>query len=421
MRMTHLFTKTTKDLPANEASKNAQLLIQAGYVYKVMAGVYAYTPLGLRVLEKIKSIIRFEMNKIGGQELLMSSLQKKDTWEATGRWDDNLVDIWFKTALKDGTPIGLGWSHEEPIIEMLKQYINSYKDLKAPVAVYQFQSKMRNETRAKSGIMRGREFIMKDMYSCSLNKEQHDVFYQSVIDSYKRIFDKVGIGKETHVTFASGGAFTKFSHEFQTICDAGEDIIYVNKDHTVAVNEEVLEDSTLKELNVKREELEPTKSAEIGNIFNFGIQKSKDTAFTYTNENGEKEYVYFGSYGIGVNRLMGVIVEKFADEKGIVWPMSVAPFDVSLVSIGDVNQEAEALYNELKANGLDALYDDREKRPGEKFADSDLLGMPYRVVISPRLLKDNMLELTNRKTGETLEAKKEEILQILKEAKTSIA
>ena len=394
MRMTHLFTKTTKDLPANEASKNAQLLIQAGYVYKVMAGVYAYTPLGLRVLEKIKSIIRFEMNKIGGQELLMSSLQKKDTWEATGRWDDNLVDIWFKTALKDGTPIGLGWSHEEPIIEMLKQYINSYKDLKAPVAVYQFQSKMRNETRAKSGIMRGREFIMKDMYSCSLNKEQHDVFYQSVIE---------------------------FSHEFQTICDAGEDIIYVNKDHTVAVNEEVLEDSTLKELNVKREELEPTKSAEIGNIFNFGIQKSKDTAFTYTNENGEKEYVYFGSYGIGVNRLMGVIVEKFADEKGIVWPMSVAPFDVSLVSIGDVNQEAEALYGELKANGLDALYDDREKRPGEKFADSDLLGMPYRVVISPRLLKDNMLELTNRKTGETLEAKKEESLQILKEAKTGIA
>ena len=351
----------------------------------------------------------------------MSSLQNKDTWEATGRWDDNLVDIWFKTALKDGTPIGLGWSHEEPIIEMLKQYINSYKDLKAPVAVYQFQSKMRNETRAKSGIMRGREFIMKDMYSCSLNKEQHDVFYQSVIDSYKRIFDKVGIGKETYVTFASGGAFTKFSHEFQTICDAGEDIIYVNKDHTVAVNEEVLEDSTLKELNVKREELEPTKSAEIGNIFNFGVQKSKDTAFTYTNENGEKEYVYFGSYGIGVNRLMGVIVEKFADEKGIVWPMSVAPFDVSLVSIGDVNQEAEALYNELKANGLDALYDDREKRPGEKFADSDLLGMPYRVVISPRLLKDNMLELTNRKTGETLEAKKEEILQILKEAKTNIA
>ncbi len=345
MRMTHLFTKTTKDLPANEVSKNAQLLIQAGYIYKVMAGVYAYTPLGLRVLEKIKSIIRFEMNKIGGQELLMSSLQKKDTWEVTGRWDDNLVDIWFKTALKDGTPIGLGWSHEEPIIEMLKQYVNSYKDLKAPVAVYQFQSKMRNETRAKSGIMRGREFIMKDMYSCSLNKEQHDVFYQSVIDSYKRIFDKVGIGKETYVTFASGGAFTKFSHEFQTICDAGEDIIYVNKDHTVAVNEEVLEDSTLKELNVKREELEPTKSAEIGNIFNFGIQKSKDTAFTYTNENGEKEYVYFGSYGIGVNRLMGVIVEKFADEKGIVWPMSVAPFDVSLVSIGDVNQEAEALYN----------------------------------------------------------------------------
>lgn len=301
MRVSQLFTKTSKTAPADEMSKNAQLLIRAGYVYKVMAGVYAYTPLGLRVLENIKQIVREEMNVIGGQELIMSSLQKRSTWEETGRWDDNVVDIWFKSKLKDGTDVGFGWSHEEAIIEMMKNYIESYKDL--PSFVYQFQTKLRNELRAKSGIMRGREFVMKDMYSMCVDAEQHDKFYADCIEAYKRVYERLGLGDDTYVTFASGGAFTQFSHEFQTICDAGEDIIYVNREKGIAVNEEVMDDENLAKLGIKREDLTEVKSAEVGNIFNFGTQKSEETNFTFTNEKGERQHIYLGSYGIGITRV----------------------------------------------------------------------------------------------------------------------
>jgi prolyl-tRNA synthetase len=410
MRISQLFTKTSKTVPADEVAKNAQLLIRAGFVYKVMAGVYAYTPLGLRVLENIKQIVREEMNAIGGQELIMSSLQKRETWEETGRWDDEVVDVWFKSKLKDETEVGFGWSHEEAIIEMMKQYLVSYKDL--PINVYQFQTKMRNELRAKSGIMRGREFVMKDMYSISLDAEQHEVFYQATIEAYNRIFERLGIGNETYVTFASGGAFTEFSHEFQTICDAGEDIIYLHRQKNIAVNEEVMDDENLAKLGIKREELEQVKSAEVGNIFNFGTQKSEDTNFTFTNAEGKKQFVHLGSYGIGVTRLMGVIVEKFADDKGMVWPENVAPAKVYLVRIGseDAIKHADDLYDELSALGIEVLYDDREERPGAKFADAELMGIPYRVTVSDRLIETSQYELTERKTGDTKLLTREELL-----------
>lgn len=404
MRLSQLFTKTSKTVPADETAKNAQLLIQAGYVYKVMAGVYAYTPLGLRVLENIKQIVREEMNAIGGQELIMSSLQRRSTWEVTGRWDDEVVDVWFKSKLKDGTDVGFGWSHEEAIIEMMKTYLTSYKDL--PINVYQFQTKLRNELRAKSGIMRGREFVMKDMYSCSLDAGQHDKFYQDVTDAYLRIYDRLGIGEDTYVTFASGGAFTKFSHEFQTVCDAGEDVVYLgtNKDgENIAINEEVMDDATLVDLGVKRDELHKVKTAEVGNIFNFGTAKSQDTDFAFTNEVGEREYVYLGSYGIGITRVMGVIVEKLADDKGLVWPESVAPAKVYIACINpskgdtaDVTALADKLYRELTDKNIAVLYDDRELRAGEKFADADLLGIPYRVVVSSKTIESGSFELKAR-------------------------
>lgn len=402
MRLSQLFTKTSKTVPADETSKNAQLLIQAGYVYKVMAGVYAYTPLGLKVLENIKQIVREEMDSIGGQELIMSSLQKRSTWEATGRWDDEVVDVWFKSQLKDGTDVGFGWSHEEAIIEMTRQYLSSYKDL--PINVYQFQTKLRNELRAKSGIMRGREFVMKDMYSCSIDAAQHDKFYEDCIEAYKRVYDRLGIGKDTYVTFASGGAFTQFSHEFQTICDAGEDYIYLHREKNIAVNEEVADDKTLADLGIKREELEKVKTAEVGNIFNFGTQKSEETNFVFTNEQGEQQFVHLGSYGIGITRAMGVIVEKFADERGIVWPEAVAPALVYLARLGttpDVSDEAESIYKELTGNGITVIYDDREVRAGEKFADADLLGIPYRVVVSDKTLAAGKHELKGR-TAESI-------------------
>jgi prolyl-tRNA synthetase len=401
MRVSTLFTKTSKSAPADEVSKNAQLLIRAGYVYKVMAGVYAYTPLGLKVLENIKQIVREEMNAIGGQELIMSSLQKKETWEGTGRWDDEVVDIWFKSKLKDGTEVGLGWSHEEAILEMMQQFVESYKDL--PIYVYQFQTKLRNELRAKSGIMRGREFIMKDMYSLSLDEAQHNEFYQKSIEAYTRIYDRLGLGDDTYMTVASGGAFTQFSHEFQTICDAGEDIIYLHREKNIAVNEEVLNEETLTKLGIKREDLEQVKSAEVGNIFNFGTDKAERMNVKYTGSDGVQVPVFLGSYGVGITRVMGVIVEKFADEKGIVWPVSVAPAKVYLVRIGEeaATNQADRLYDDLTQKDIEVLYDDRDVRPGEKFADSELMGIPYRVTVSDRHLSDNLYEFTERKTGET--------------------
>lgn len=399
MKRTNLFTKTSKTAPADEVAKNAQLLIRAGYVYKVMAGVYAYTPLGLRVLENIKQIVREEMNTIQGQELILSSLQKKETWEVTGRWDDEAVDVWFKSRLKDDTEVGFGWSHEEAIIEMMRQSIQSYKDL--PQSVYQFQTKMRNELRAKSGIMRGREFVMKDMYSMHATQEDMDQYYEQVIAAYQRVFERFGLGDSTFVTFASGGAFTKFSHEFQTICDAGEDVLYTNDDHSVGVNEEVLDDAT-KELGVNKDDLKPVTTAEVGNIFKFGTEKSEKTNFYYTGEDGQRHLVYLASYGIGVTRVMGVMVEKLADDKGLVWPENIAPFKVYLVSIGEqgVNM-ADDLYMELQKADIEVLYDDRDARPGEKFADAELMGIPYRVTASDRLAAEGRFELTIRATGET--------------------
>lgn len=408
MRLTQLFTKTSKTIPADETSRNAQLLIQAGFVYKIMAGAYAYTPLGLRVLENIKQIVREEMNAVGGQELIMTGLQNPEVWKTTGRWDDEVVDVWFKSQLQDGTEVGFGWSHEEPIMEMMQHFVNSYRDL--PTSVYQFQTKLRNELRAKSGIMRGREFVMKDMYSLHASAEDLDEYYNSVIEAYKRVYDRLGIGKDTYVTFASGGAFTKFSHEFQTICDAGEDILYVHREKNIAVNEEVLDDAVA-ELGINKDELEQVKSAEVGNIFNFGTEKAEQMGIHFTNKDGKQQPIYLASYGIGITRAMGVIVEKFADDKGIVWPESVAPAKVYLVRIGgdEATGHADALYAELTGKGIEVLYDDRDERPGAKFADSELMGIPYRVTVSDRLIEAEKYEFTSRKSGETVELTRSEL------------
>lgn len=412
MRQTQIFTKTTKNLPADEVAKNAQLLIRAGYVHKEMAGVYAYLPLGLRVLEKIKWIIREEMEAIGGNEIVMTSLQKPATWQQTGRWSDEVVDIWFKTELKDHTQLGLGWSHEEPIVEMLKQFVRSYKDL--PVSVYQFQTKLRNELRAKSGVMRGREFVMKDMYSVHASVEDLDNYYQRVTEAYLRIFDRLGIGQDTYVTFASGGSFTKFSHEFQTICEAGEDVIYLYRDKNMAINEEVL-DEAVAELGISKDQLERVKTAEVGNIFNFGTQKTDDMGLKFTDQDGQIKSLYMGSYGIGVTRLMGVIVEKMADEKGLVWPQAIAPFQLHLVLLDEeARHQADELYQQLQERGVEVLYDDRPKiRPGEKFADSDLLGIPYRVVVGKRSLGQDRYEVVKRADGQKLSLTQEEIIKTI--------
>ena len=410
MKLSKLFTKTSKTFPSGEESKNAQLLIKAGFVYKEMAGVYAYLPLGLKVVENIKQIIREEMNAIDSNELIMTGLQRKEIWERTTRWSDEVVDIWFKTQLKDKTEVGLGWSHEEPIVEMLKGQIQSYKDL--PVSLYQFQTKMRNELRAKSGIMRGREFLMKDLYSFHASKEDLENYYNEVMKAYQRVFARLGLGEETFVTFASGGSFTKFSHEFQTICEAGEDITYLKRDQNLAFNEEILDEALASGEIATREGLEKVKTAEVGNIFNFGTQKTDEMGLYFTDKDGQKKSVWMGSYGIGVTRVMGVIAENFSDEKGLIWPENVAPAKIYLVQIGEKSCElAEEIYAELTAKGVEVLFDDRDLRPGQKFADAELMGIPYRVTVSDRLMESGEFEIVARKTGEMEMISREQLMR----------
>lgn len=402
MRQTALFTKTRRDAPSDETARNAELLIRAGYVHKEAAGVYDYLPLGHKVLNKIVGVIRDEMNTLGAVELSMSALQDKQVWEKTNRWSDESIDVWFKTELKSGGEMGLGVTHEEPLTRIMSEHISSYRDL--PVYAYQFQNKFRNELRAKSGVMRGREFLMKDLYSFCKDEAEHQRFYESVREAYKNIFERLGL-RNTYVTYASGGAFSDFSEEFQTVCEAGEDTIYVDETKGIAVNKEVMNEETLATLGLSKDSLVEKKSIEVGNIFTLGTRFSEPLGLSYMDETGVSTPVFMGSYGIGPSRIMGVIVELLADEKGIVWPENVAPFKYHLLSLMPDNDEvrtfADNLYEQLSEKGIEVLYDDRSARAGEKFADADLLGMPWRVNVGKQVLESGRVELVNRVTGET--------------------
>ena len=392
-----MFTKTLREAPADEVAKNAILLIRAGFVSKQAAGVYAYLPLGKRVLDNIVQIIREEMNAIGGEEILMTVLQSPQSWEKSGRWDDDVMDTWFKTELKNGSKLGLAPTHEEPLTASLVPFVNSYRDL--PLYPYQFQTKMRNEVRAKSGLMRGREFLMKDLYSFSRNQAEHDEYYEKVITAYNKVFERLGIGDNTYKTFASGGSFSKFSHEFQTISPIGEDTIYVSKEKGIAVNKEVCTDEILGELGLKRNELKEEKAVEVGNIFTFGEKYSKPLGLCFTDEVGSRKPIYGGSYGIGPSRIMGFLAEHFADEKGLVWPANIAPASVYLINISnddDVVKFTNNLYEEMTKKGIEVIWDNRDVRPGEKFTDADLMGIPHRVVVSPKLISQELVEYKSR-------------------------
>jgi prolyl-tRNA synthetase len=564
MRVSQSFTKTLKNAPADEVAKNAKLLIRAGYVHKELAGVYAYLPLGWRVIEKIKQVVREEMDATGSSELLMSSLQASDVWEKTNRWDDAVVDNWFKTKLLNGTVLGVGLTHEEPIVDAARPYISSYKDL--PKSVYQIGTKFRNEKRAKSGVLRGREFIMKDLYTFSKDQDQHEQMYETIASAYHKVYERLGIGELTHRVKADGGIFTKrYSDEFQTLSPIGEDTIYHVPETDIYFNQEVapsqattLEQPTeqlameerhtpgvvgvqqlsktlgvpvertvktmlyiidgvvtavavrgdysvndiklRKALNAKivmladEETIRSTTNAEIGyaglinlpesvqvvvddsvqplvnfelganrtdyhnvnvnwgrdlplpevfydvkeakegdihpesskvyevetavevgNIFPLETKYPDALDVFYTDENGNRQSVVMGSYGIGVSRLMGVIAEHFSDEKGLIWPENIAPYKVYLVSIGEKGTaEADSIYEELTAAGVEVLYDDRDARPGDKFADSELLGIPYRVTISDRGVTAGEYEYTVRNSGEMSMLTREQIIDTLK-------
>ncbi len=415
MRQSKLFTKTRKEAPADEVSKNAELLIRAGFIHKEMSGVYSYLPLGFRVLQKIENIIREEMNAIGGIEMRTSVLQNKEIWEKSNRWDDTVVDNWFKTELKNGGEVGLSFTNEEAHSNILKQYISSYKDL--PIYPYDFKNIFRNEARSKSGILRAKEFYWKALYSFSRDETEHNEFYEKSKIAYKNIFRRVGIGHLTYLTFASGGTFSKFSHEFQALTGAGEDTIYVDENKSIAVNKEVYTDEILESLGLKKEDLVEKRAVEVGNIFSLGIKFSVPFDLKYKNEKGEEKLVIMGSYGLGLSRLMGTVVEALADDKGIIWPESIAPFLVHLLALGEdeaIMQEAEKIYKKLVKAGVEILFDDRVGlSAGEKFSDADLLGIPFRAVVSARSIKEGGVELKKRTEEKGKIVTLDELLKIL--------
>lgn len=411
MRQSELFTKTKKEAPKDEISKNAQLLIRGGFINKEMAGVYSYLPLGLRVLKKIENIIRESMNNIGGQELLLSTLHPKENWQKTGRWES--MDDLYKITDSSGKEMALGPTHEEIIVPIAKQFVSSYRDL--PLSVYQFQNKFRMELRAKSGILRGREFIMKDLYSFHTTEKDFNDYYEKVKKEYKTIFERLGLGDITYLTVASGGTFSKYSHEFQTLSSIGEDIIYLCEVCSIAVNKEIQKEQQ-ECPQCGKKDLSEQKSIEVGNIFNLKVKFSDAFGLTYKDESGKEQPVLMGCYGIGLGRVMGTVAETLSDEKGIIWPHSIAPFTLHLIDVsggdGSIQKKTDHLYNELLEKGVTVLYDDRDVRAGEKFADSDLIGIPYRVVVSAKTIAEDKVELVERKNGNTELVSKEKLFTL---------
>lgn len=399
MKQSQLFTKISKQPPHEEVSLNAQLLIQAGFIDKLISGVYTLLPSGLRVMKKIESIIREEINNAGGQEILMPALHPIANYKKTGREN---IDVLFHTELQNKSKLVLGQSHEEVVVPLLQKHVLSYKDL--PVAVYQFQNKFRNELRAKSGIMRGREFTMKDLYSFHINEEDLNEYYKTIQKAYFKIFKRCGILDGTYLTFASGGSFSQYSHEFQTICDAGEDLIYICEKCNLAINEEIIKEQITCP-NCNAGNLPSKKSIEVGNIFKLKNKFSEPFNFSVTNNESQQTSVIMGCYGIGLGRLMGTVAELHHDKDGIKWPNEIAPWNIHLIGLNleeeSIKKKAEDIYNTLLDINLDVLYDDRlNVSPGEKFSDSDKIGCPSRIVVSKKSLEKDLLEIKNRITSQ---------------------
>ena len=395
MLQSKLFLKTSKDKSAEAEAVSHDLLVRAGFVDQLIAGVYSFLPLGYRVLKNIENIIRKNMQDAGGQEILMPVLQPKENWQETGRW--NNLDILFRIKGSGNKDYALGPTHEEIVSPLAKKYIFSYRDL--PLYLFQIQTKFRDELRAKSGILRTREFLMKDLYSFHETQEDLDKYYDRMIKTYFNVFKELGIKNKTYLTFASGGTFSKYSHEFQMVSDAGEDTIYICNKCKVAINKEIKAETPVCP-ECSSDSFIEKNSIEVGNIFKLGTKYSLPFDLKYKDKYGNEKPVIMGCYGIGISRAMGAVVEANHDEKGIVWPKELSPFLVHIVELSNdkkVITTAQKLYQDLQKQGIQVIYDDRQdKSAGEKFAEADLIGIPYRVVVSEKTVAKNSVELKER-------------------------
>ena len=411
MRYSKLFPKTIKEAPRDEVAINAKYLLRGGFIDKLMAGSYTLLPLGKRVEQKITQIIREEMNKTGAQEILMPLLHPKSIWNETGRWD-KADEVMYKLK-KDDKEFALSFTHEEIFLDLIRKHTSTYRDF--PVKAHHFSTKFRSELRAKSGILRGREFLMKDLYSIHTSQEDLDKYYDEVRDAYLKTFERVGLS--AIVAEAAGGVFTdSTTHEFQVLCETGEDEIIYCSGGDFAQNVEIAKVSEGKPCDLGHGPLKRAKVIEVGNIFRFGTSYSEKMDVSFTERSGKKQFTYLGSYGIGVTRLIGTLVELFHDDKGIIWPKEVAPFDVHLVHIEDKETEpwVRDIYKRLADSGIDVLWDDRENvSAGEKFADADLIGIPVRLIVSKKT-GEGRVEWKNRDSEKTETLEVSEALKKLK-------
>lgn len=404
-------SKCLKESPKEDVSINSQWLIRGGFINRLMAGAYSYLPLGMRVLHKVENIVREEMNAIGSFEILMPALHPQQIWETTGRWD-KMADIIYKVTDGGDKTFGLGPTHEEIVTPLMGAFIQSYKDL--PTSVYQIQTKYRNEARPKSGLLRGREFRMKDMYSFHTDTADLDAYYERAIEAYHKIFQRCGIGDRTFLTYASGGVFSKYSHEFQAITPYGEDTIYLNTEKKIAVNKEIIDDVS-SDLGISKDTTEAVRAIEVGNIFKLGTRFSDAFGLTATMPDSSRQSIQMGCYGIGTSRIVGTCVELCHDDNGIIWPAGISPFDVHIIVIGadeKVLGYAKELAAKLVNAGKEVLIDDRGCSPGQKFAESDIIGIPYKIICSPKLQEKSKIEIKSRKTGEIVEASQAEALEV---------
>lgn len=383
MRYSHLFgQKTLRQAPQDAEAISHKLLVRGQFIDKLAAGIYSFLPLGDLVHKKIEQIIREEMKAIGGQEITLPALQPKELWQKTNRWETMSPPL-FKFKDQHGKELTIGPTHEEVITQLVAERVQSYKDL--PIYLYQIQTKFRNEIRSTGGLLRVREFSMKDLYSFHTDEDDLKNYYEKVRQAYLKIFTRCGF--EVKIVEAESGSIGgAVNHEFMLLCETGEDtVIFCQKCDWAANVEKVKEVSRCPECGgmVKK-----AKAIENGHIFNLGTKYSETLGAYFTAKDGQKKPIVMGCYGIGVGRLLASIVEVHHDERGIIWPVSVSPFQVHLIVIcetQDVTRKAEKIYDELQRSGVDILYDDREDvSAGEKFADADLIGCPVRLVVSEK-------------------------------------
>jgi prolyl-tRNA synthetase len=395
MRQSDLFPKTRKEAPKDAESVNHKLLVRAGFIDQLMAGSWTLLPLGWRVVTRINQVIREEMNAIGGQEMLMPLLHPKEIWNETGRWD-KADKILYKLKDSRDKEYALSFTHEEIVMDLLRKNIRSYEDL--PVYIYHFSTKFRNEARARSGILRGREFMMKDLYSAHTCEADLMDYYEKVKGAYSRVFERLGFNFK--IVEASGGVFTdKFTHEFQVLNANGEDTIFYCDKCDFSQNKEIFEgkegDTCLR--CKKGKIIKAEKTVEVGNIFPLGTWYAKKMGVYFVDKDGKRKPVWFGSYGIGPTRVMGTWVEVSHDDKGIIWNKIMSPFDAHLIELPGGN--GKEIYGRLRDAGVDVLWDDRDVSAGEKFADADLIGIPVRLLVSEKT--GDKIEWRERKSGET--------------------